>query len=67
MYNDSDSFYFSETYDLTNSLQQQNSPDYQNSLSKPLCERADDRFFWNRPMLDDLCQPEEEVKGPSKE
>ena len=54
MYNDSDFFYFSDTYDLTNSLQRQNTDGYQND--KPLWERADERFFWNKPMLEELME-----------
>ena len=54
MYNDSDFFYFSDTYDLTNSLQRQNTNGYKKD--KPLWERADERFFWNKPMLEELME-----------
>lgn len=52
MFNGSESFFFSSTADLTNSLQQQASDAY--DKMKPLWQRADERFFWNRPMLDEL-------------
>ena len=52
MYTDSDFFYYSNTYDLTNSLQQQHSERYDRSA--PLWKRADERFFWNMYMLAEL-------------
>jgi len=42
--------YFSYTFDLTNSFQRQAATD----PSAPLWKRADDRFFWNRWICDDL-------------
>ncbi|KAI9317191.1 SacI homology domain-containing protein [Dichotomocladium elegans] len=40
-------FYFSYTYDLTQSLQRQ--ADFKTeAFTQPLWKRADDRFFWNR-------------------
>ena len=42
--------YFSYTFDLTNSFQRQAST----NPSDPLWKRADDRFFWNRWICDDL-------------
>ncbi|KAF0371055.1 SacI-likey domain-containing protein [Gigaspora margarita] len=39
-------YYFSYTYDLTHSLQRQSQ--LGDLASKPLWQRADDRFFWNR-------------------
>nr|XP_020458313.1 phosphatidylinositide phosphatase SAC2 [Monopterus albus] len=48
---DSDSFYYSLTYDLTNSVQRQG--DLEKS-SLPLWKQVDDRFFWNRHMIQDL-------------
>ncbi|XP_074531631.1 phosphatidylinositide phosphatase SAC2 isoform X2 [Halichoeres trimaculatus] len=48
---DSDSFYYSMTYDLTNSAQRQG--DLANS-SLPLWKQVDDRFFWNKHMIQDL-------------
>ena len=52
MFNGSDSFFFSFTADLTNSLQRQSSVGY--DKAKPLWQRADERFFWNRHMLEGL-------------
>jgi len=43
MFNESDSFYFSETFDLTNSIQKQYSVNY--DRKKFLWQRVDDRFF----------------------
>ncbi|XP_074643385.1 phosphatidylinositide phosphatase SAC2-like isoform X2 [Tubulanus polymorphus] len=54
MFNELDSFYYSTTSDLTNTIQRQHSPDYDRTL--PLWKRVDDRFFWNKTMLDDLIQ-----------
>ncbi|KAE8253923.1 hypothetical protein A4X13_0g3609 [Tilletia indica] len=41
-------FYFSYGVDLTNSFQRQSTHPVASDLSKPLWERADERFFWNR-------------------
>uniref|UniRef100_A0A3Q4B109 Inositol polyphosphate-5-phosphatase F n=1 Tax=Mola mola TaxID=94237 RepID=A0A3Q4B109_MOLML len=48
---DSDSFYYSMTYDLTNSVQRQGELDKSNI---PLWKQVDDRFFWNKHMIQDL-------------
>ncbi|KAJ8418269.1 hypothetical protein AAFF_G00139780 [Aldrovandia affinis] len=48
---DSDSFYYSMTYDLTNTVQRQG--DAKNT-NLPLWQRVDDRFFWNKHMIQDL-------------
>jgi len=56
MYNDSDSFYYSDTYDLTTSVQRQHSKEYNKSL--PLWRRVDPRFFWNSHLMDELCNIE---------
>ncbi|XP_064173185.1 phosphatidylinositide phosphatase SAC2-like [Anguilla rostrata] len=65
---DSDSFYYSVTYDLTNTVQRQG--DAQNT-SLPLWQRVDDRFFWNKYMIQDLInlqvscwEPYEMVSSP---
>ncbi|GBP27703.1 Phosphatidylinositide phosphatase SAC2 [Eumeta japonica] len=64
IFDDSDSFYYSRTLDLTNSLQRQ----YENekilemeeSNGKPITDvtrwwkYVDDRFFWNKHMLKDI-------------
>jgi len=46
-----ESFYFSYTYDLTHTFQRlyNSSMDF---FSKSLVERADQRFVWNRYLLD---------------
>ncbi|KAK5600515.1 Phosphatidylinositide phosphatase SAC2 [Crenichthys baileyi] len=48
---DSDSFYYSMTYDLTNSVQRQGDAE---KSSLPLWKQVDDRFFWNKHMIQDL-------------
>ncbi|KAM6916431.1 phosphatidylinositide phosphatase SAC2 isoform 2-T2 [Xenentodon cancila] len=48
---DSDSFYYSLTYDLTNSVQRQGELD---KSDLPLWKQVDDRFFWNKHMIQDL-------------
>ncbi|CAG5125736.1 unnamed protein product, partial [Candidula unifasciata] len=57
MYNDSDFFYYSDDFDLTNSLQRQNSATYDKTL--PLWKRTDDRFFWNKHMLLELMEADD--------
>lgn len=42
--------YFSYSYDLTSSAQRQS----RSTISEPLWQRADDRFFWNRFIQTDL-------------
>jgi len=42
--------YFSYSFDITNTFQRQSQLD----ASKPLWERADDRFFWNKFVQSDL-------------
>ncbi|XP_034993179.2 phosphatidylinositide phosphatase SAC2 [Zootoca vivipara] len=51
MFMDSDSFYYSLTYNLTNSVQRQSACEKANL---PLWRKVDDRFFWNKHMLEDL-------------
>ncbi|KAI8143514.1 SacI homology domain-containing protein [Fennellomyces sp. T-0311] len=46
-------FYFSYTYDLTQSLQRQGDFDSK-ALTQPLWKRVDDRFFWNRHVASKL-------------
>ncbi|KAI4898046.1 hypothetical protein NFI96_019265 [Prochilodus magdalenae] len=48
---DSDSFYYSPTYDLTNSVQRQGAAE---KSDLPLWRQVDDRFFWNKYMIQDL-------------
>ncbi|XP_074731515.1 phosphatidylinositide phosphatase SAC2 isoform X1 [Strix uralensis] len=51
MFMDSDSFYYSLTYDLTNSVQRQSACE---KINLPLWRKVDDRFFWNKHMIEDL-------------
>ncbi|XP_078500050.1 phosphatidylinositide phosphatase SAC2 isoform X1 [Lissotriton helveticus] len=51
MFMDSESFYYSLTYDLTNSVQRQSTGDLK---SIPLWKVVDDRFFWNKHMIQDV-------------
>ncbi|XP_071090105.1 LOW QUALITY PROTEIN: phosphatidylinositide phosphatase SAC2-like [Haliotis cracherodii] len=62
MYNDSDFFYYSDTYDLTNSLQRQHAETYDKTA--PLWRRVDDRFFWNKHMLQELMDTEDAQADP---
>ncbi|KAK6293404.1 hypothetical protein J4Q44_G00357300 [Coregonus suidteri] len=48
---DSDSFYYSMTYDLTNTVQRQGDTEKSNL---PLWNQVDDRFFWNKHMVQEL-------------
>jgi len=52
MFNISDFFYYSPHCDLTNTLQRQGQPGYDKTA--PLWKRADERFFWNKTLLNDL-------------
>ncbi|XP_072279932.1 phosphatidylinositide phosphatase SAC2 isoform X2 [Pyxicephalus adspersus] len=60
MFMDSDSFYYSWTYDLTNCVQRQSTGE---KSVLPLWQRVDERFFWNRHMLHDLIQIQEQHGG----
>ncbi|OWK07637.1 hypothetical protein Celaphus_00008738, partial [Cervus elaphus hippelaphus] len=53
MFMDSESFYYSLTYDLTNSVQRQNAGEKD---PRPLWQKVDDRFFWNKYMIQDLTE-----------
>ncbi|XP_050685103.1 phosphatidylinositide phosphatase SAC2 isoform X2 [Leptidea sinapis] len=64
IFDDSDSFYYCRTLDLTNSLQRQYDIekilDAEEGVSKPVTDltrwwkHVDDRFFWNKFMLKDI-------------
>ncbi|CAG8526438.1 9177_t:CDS:10, partial [Acaulospora colombiana] len=61
----SGSYYFSYTYDLTNTLQRQSR--LKDSTFPHLWQRADDRFFWNRHLQSKLIDftlnnPEQDVR-----
>uniref|UniRef100_A0A8C2UVN5 Inositol polyphosphate-5-phosphatase F n=1 Tax=Chinchilla lanigera TaxID=34839 RepID=A0A8C2UVN5_CHILA len=53
MFMDSESFYYSLTYDLTNSVQRQSTGERDGC---PLWQKVDDRFFWNKYMIQDLTE-----------
>ncbi|XP_014641324.1 PREDICTED: phosphatidylinositide phosphatase SAC2 [Ceratotherium simum simum] len=53
MFMDSESFYYSLTYDLTNSVQRQSAGERD---PRPLWQKVDDRFFWNKYMIQDLTE-----------
>ncbi|XP_076982309.1 phosphatidylinositide phosphatase SAC2 isoform X3 [Tamandua tetradactyla] len=53
MFMDSESFYYSLTYDLTNSVQRQSTGKRD---GRPLWQKVDDRFFWNKYMIQDLTE-----------
>lgn len=53
MFMDAESFYYSLTYDLTNSVQRQSTGE---SDPRPLWQKVDDRFFWNKYMIRDLTE-----------
>uniref|UniRef100_A0A9L0TGG9 Inositol polyphosphate-5-phosphatase F n=1 Tax=Equus caballus TaxID=9796 RepID=A0A9L0TGG9_HORSE len=53
MFMDSESFYYSLTYDLTNSVQRQSAGERD---LRPLWQKVDDRFFWNKYMIQDLTE-----------
>ena len=52
MFNDSDSFYYSPTGDLTNSVQRLHEKKPEEGAAGSI--NTDDRFFWNKHMLQDL-------------
>lgn len=57
IFTETDSFYFCQTGDITNSLQRLCVADLQQNeqgINKPLWQRVDDRFFWNKHMLQDI-------------
>lgn len=57
IFTETDSFFFCRTGDITNSLQRQcvaESQQDQSDQNKPLWQRVDDRFFWNKHMLHDI-------------
>ncbi|XP_055518209.1 phosphatidylinositide phosphatase SAC2-like [Leucoraja erinacea] len=57
LFTDSDAFYFSQTYDITNSAQRQWRWQRQGINSEEgLLAKVDDRFFWNKYMIRDLLK-----------
>ncbi|KAL1494584.1 hypothetical protein ABEB36_010159 [Hypothenemus hampei] len=65
IFTDSNSFYYSHTTDLTNSLQRLCQLDKQNLIDKQcLWKTADNNFFWNKYMLDSLLKSENPLCDP---
>lgn len=63
IFTDTDSFYFCLTTDITNSLQRLYKIERDNKLDpNAIWKTVDDRFFWNKHMLNDLIK--QEVNGP---
>ncbi|KAK2581072.1 hypothetical protein KPH14_006114 [Odynerus spinipes] len=57
IFTETDSFFYCETGDITNSLQRlcvDESGQNKSNEDKPLWQRVDDRFFWNKHMLQDI-------------
>ncbi|XP_033324961.1 phosphatidylinositide phosphatase spermathreecae isoform X2 [Megalopta genalis] len=56
VFSETDSFYYCQTGDITNSLQRLCNTESRLDveLDKPLWQRVDDRFFWNKHMLQDI-------------
>jgi len=57
IFTETDSFFFCQTGDITNSLQRQCAMECQHeqgNQDKPLWQRVDDRFFWKKHMLYDI-------------
>ncbi|KAJ8983827.1 hypothetical protein NQ317_008953 [Molorchus minor] len=54
IFTDTGSFYYSHSTDLTNSLQRMCNLEKQSLLQDALWKNADDRFFWNKHMLECL-------------
>lgn len=57
IFTETDSFYFCQTGDITNNLQRlcvTESQQNDKKQNKPLWEKVDDRFFWNKHMLQDI-------------
>lgn len=52
MFNISDFYYYSPNGDITNCIQRQSLPTY--NRDEPLWKRADERFFWNKSLMEDL-------------
>ncbi|XP_067118667.1 phosphatidylinositide phosphatase SAC2 isoform X3 [Centruroides vittatus] len=57
MFTDTDSFYYSLSGDITNTLQRQQAHSNPSNVEAiPLWKRVDERFFWNRHMLMELIE-----------
>lgn len=58
IFGETDSFFFCQSGDITNSLQRQRNIEEtlraNGDVNKPLWQRVDDRFFWNKHMVQDI-------------
>ncbi|XP_057652995.1 phosphatidylinositide phosphatase SAC2 isoform X4 [Diorhabda carinulata] len=64
IFNDTNSFYYSRTTDITNSLQRLCNLEKQSNNSGSTWKNVDKRFFWNDYMLKDFIQPENPLFDP---
>ncbi|XP_065155717.1 phosphatidylinositide phosphatase SAC2 isoform X2 [Atheta coriaria] len=65
IFNDTNSFYFSHTCDVTSSLQRLcNNEKSKEFEGMPLWKTIDDRFFWNKHMLKQLIDTESPLVDP---
>ncbi|XP_044737483.1 phosphatidylinositide phosphatase SAC2 [Chrysoperla carnea] len=65
IFTDTDSFYFSRTGDITNSLERQCQLQKEDKIDpKALWKTVDDRFFWNKHMLHDLISFNNSLADP---
>ncbi|KAK6633081.1 hypothetical protein RUM43_012824 [Polyplax serrata] len=64
IFTDTDSFYFSLTCDLTNSLQRQYNLNLDSSEECRKWQKIDDRFFWNKFMVQDLMNSKNPLFNP---
>ncbi|KAF5298153.1 hypothetical protein FQA39_LY02577 [Lamprigera yunnana] len=65
IFTDTDSFYFSFTCDITNSLQRLCNNEKKKEFNHcPVWKRVDDRFFWNKYMLKDLIESNNPLNNP---
>ncbi|XP_012287768.1 phosphatidylinositide phosphatase SAC2 isoform X2 [Orussus abietinus] len=57
IFTETDSFFFCQTGDITNTLQRQSNSEAQRGKGDeniPLWQKVDDRFFWNKHMIQDI-------------
>lgn len=61
LFNESNSFYYSHTLDLTNTIQRQYK--LETDSVEPLWKRADERFFWNKHLLKELLDAGDDLSS----
>ena len=64
MFNESNNFFYSDTKDLTNSLQRKQLHNSNFGEDQNLLDKYDDRFFWNKYLLGDLFGYPEKLYSP---